>query len=48
LAPGAGTRKFTRRLLETGSRLIAAEPVAATRVKFAAALPQLDTRSETP
>ncbi|WP_028224364.1 class I SAM-dependent methyltransferase [Paraburkholderia ferrariae] len=41
---GAGTGKFTRRLVETGASVIAIEPVAAMRAKLAAALPQVDVR----
>ncbi|WP_322029697.1 class I SAM-dependent methyltransferase [Paraburkholderia sp. J76] len=44
---GAGTGKFTRRLLETGAHVIAVEPVAAMRAKLAAALPEVDTRAGT-
>ncbi|MEM5312784.1 methyltransferase domain-containing protein [Paraburkholderia sp. JHI869] len=44
---GAGTGKFTRRLVETGSHVIAVEPVAAMRAKLAAALPEVDTRAGT-
>jgi len=39
---GAGTGKFTPRLLETGARVIAVEPVAAMRGKLSAALPQVE------
>ncbi|TDV38249.1 methyltransferase family protein [Paraburkholderia caballeronis] len=39
---GAGTGKFTRRLVDTGAHVIAAEPVAAMRDKLAAALPQVE------
>jgi SAM-dependent methyltransferase len=38
---GAGTGKFTPRLLETGARVIAVEPVAAMRDKLSAALPDV-------
>ncbi len=41
---GAGTGKFTRRLLDTGARVIAVEPVAAMRVKLAAAASLADVR----
>lgn len=44
---GAGTGKFTRRLAETGARVIAVEPVAAMREKLASALPQVDVREGT-
>ncbi|MEN5090658.1 methyltransferase domain-containing protein [Pseudomonas protegens] len=37
---GAGTGKFTRRLLATGAQVIAVEPVAAMRARLAAALPE--------
>jgi SAM-dependent methyltransferase len=36
---GAGTGKFTERIVATGARLTAVEPVAAMRAQFAAALP---------
>lgn len=36
---GAGTGKFTRRLLATGADIIAVEPVAAMRAELAAACP---------
>lgn len=39
---GAGTGKFTRRLLTTGARVIAVEPVAGMRNKFAADLPDVE------
>jgi SAM-dependent methyltransferase len=39
---GAGTGKFTRRLLATGARVIAVEPVAAMRQRLAADLPEAD------
>lgn len=38
---GAGTGKFTARLLETGAQVIAVEPVLQMREKLANALPQL-------
>ncbi|MBP0595436.1 class I SAM-dependent methyltransferase [Paraburkholderia sp. LEh10] len=44
---GAGTGKFTPRLVETGARVIAIEPVAQMRAKIAAALPQVDVREGT-
>lgn len=40
---GAGTGKFTRRLVDTGAHVIAAEPVAAMLAKLSTALPQVDT-----
>ena len=40
---GAGTGKFTRRLLATGARIIAVEPVAAMRDRLAADLPEVET-----
>jgi SAM-dependent methyltransferase len=39
---GAGTGKFTPRLLETGAHVIAVEPVEKMLDKLAAALPQVD------
>ena len=36
---GAGTGKFTRRLLETGAQVLAVEPVAAMREQLAGKLP---------
>ncbi|WP_109477761.1 class I SAM-dependent methyltransferase [Paraburkholderia sp. C35] len=44
---GAGTGKFTPRLVETGATVIAVEPVAQMREKLAAALPQVDVREGT-
>ncbi|WP_199588701.1 class I SAM-dependent methyltransferase [Paraburkholderia caribensis] len=44
---GAGTGKFTPRLVETGAGVIAVEPVAQMREKIAAALPQVDVREGT-
>ena len=41
---GAGTGKFTRRLLETGATVIAVEPVAAMRAQLHAVLPQVEVR----
>jgi SAM-dependent methyltransferase len=38
---GAGTGKFTRRLLETSADVVAIEPVAAMRSRLAADLPQV-------
>jgi len=46
---GAGTGKFTPRLLATGARVIAVEPVAAMRAKLHASLPHvqaLDGRAD--
>lgn len=39
---GAGTGKFTRRLLATGARVIAVEPVAAMRQRLSADLPEVE------
>jgi SAM-dependent methyltransferase len=39
---GAGTGKFTRRLLATGARVIAVEPVAGMRAKLSADLPEVE------
>lgn len=39
---GAGTGKFTRRLLATGARVIAVEPVAGMRAKLTADLPEIE------
>jgi SAM-dependent methyltransferase len=44
---GAGTGKFTPRLLETGAQVIAVEPVAEMRNKLAAAFPQVETLAGT-
>ncbi|MBN3767755.1 class I SAM-dependent methyltransferase [Burkholderia sp. Ac-20365] len=44
---GAGTGKFTPRLIETGAHVIAVEPVAQMREKITAALPQVDAREGT-
>lgn len=44
---GAGTGKFTRRLVDTGAHVIAAEPVAAMLAKLAASLPQVQTLAAT-
>ncbi len=41
---GAGTGKFTRRLLATGAKVIAVEPVRAMRARLTAELPDLDMR----
>src|ERR1700754_5087682 len=39
---GAGTGKFTPRLIATGASVIAIEPVATMRAKLAAALPEVE------
>ncbi|CDG82969.1 class I SAM-dependent methyltransferase [Janthinobacterium agaricidamnosum] len=39
---GAGTGKFTPRLVATGARVIAVEPVGQMRAKLSAALPQVE------
>ncbi|PLZ02586.1 SAM-dependent methyltransferase [Burkholderia sp. WAC0059] len=39
---GAGTGKFTRRLLDTGARAIAVEPVAAMRERLRGTLPEVE------
>ena len=39
---GAGTGKFTRRLLATGAQVIAVEPVPAMRQRLASDLPELE------
>ncbi|CAH2771766.1 MAG: SAM-dependent methyltransferase [uncultured Caballeronia sp.] len=44
---GAGTGKFTPRLISTGAKVIAAEPVAAMLGKLSAALPQVETHAGT-
>ncbi len=44
---GAGTGKFTPRLLATGANVIAVEPVAQMLQKLAAALPQVKTLADT-
>lgn len=44
---GAGTGKFTPRLIGTGARVIAVEPVAAMLGKLSAALPQVETHAGT-
>jgi SAM-dependent methyltransferase len=44
---GAGTGKFTPRLIETGARVIAVEPVAGMLEKLAASFPQVDARPGT-
>jgi SAM-dependent methyltransferase len=44
---GAGTGKFTPRLVETGARVIAVEPVDTMRAKLAAAQPAVDVRKGT-
>jgi SAM-dependent methyltransferase len=41
---GAGTGKFTPRLIETGAQVVAVEPVATMRAQLSAALPQVDVR----
>ncbi|WP_438390954.1 class I SAM-dependent methyltransferase [Caballeronia sp. DA-9] len=41
---GAGTGKFTPRLIETGAHVIAIEPVAGMLEKLIATLPQVDAR----
>ncbi|RYE10881.1 MAG: class I SAM-dependent methyltransferase [Hyphomicrobiales bacterium] len=40
---GAGTGKFTRRLVSSGARVIAVEPAAAMREKLTADLPGIET-----
>lgn len=42
---GAGTGKFTPRLLETGAKVVAVEPVAPMLAKLTAAWPQVEARS---
>ena len=44
---GAGTGKFTPRLLETGATVIAVEPVEQMRGKLSAALPQVEALAGT-
>lgn len=44
---GAGTGKFTPRLIETGATVIAVEPVDAMRAKLVETLPQVDARAGT-
>ena len=44
---GAGTGKFTPRLIATGARVIAVEPVAAMREKLSATLPHIETLAGT-
>lgn len=44
---GAGTGKFTPRLVETGAQVIAIEPVAQMRSKLSDALPEVDARAGT-
>jgi len=44
---GAGTGKFTPRLVATGAQVIAVEPVASMRAQLAAALPQVEVREGT-
>ena len=44
---GAGTGKFTPRLLETGAQAIAVEPVPQMLEKLSAALPQVKTLAGT-
>lgn len=44
---GAGTGKFTRRLLETGARVAAVEPVEAMRTRLAGACPEVECRAGT-
>lgn len=44
---GAGTGKFTPRLLETGAQVIAVEPVPQMLEKLSAALPQVKTLAGT-
>jgi SAM-dependent methyltransferase len=39
---GAGTGKFTRRLLATGAKVIAVEPVAAMRERLTSDLPEIE------
>ncbi|SAK54268.1 biotin biosyntehsis-like protein [Caballeronia pedi] len=44
---GAGTGKFTPRLVQTGARVIAVEPVDSMRAKLAAALPDVEALAGT-
>ncbi|BBU29305.1 hypothetical protein BTHE68_30390 [Burkholderia sp. THE68] len=44
---GAGTGKFTPRLVQTGARVIAIEPVDSMRAKLAAALPGVEALAGT-
>ncbi|MFI8416038.1 methyltransferase domain-containing protein [Serratia sp. NPDC078593] len=44
---GAGTGKFTPRLLDTGAQVIAVEPIAQMVEKLSAALPQVQTLTAT-
>ncbi|WP_406698763.1 methyltransferase domain-containing protein [Singulisphaera sp. Ch08] len=44
---GAGTGKFTPRLVETGARVIAVEPIAEMLSKLAAAWPQVEALAAT-
>ncbi|KQR73776.1 SAM-dependent methyltransferase [Burkholderia sp. Leaf177] len=44
---GAGTGKFTPRLIDTGAQVIAVEPVAGMLQKLAASFPQVDARAGT-
>ncbi|WP_250514848.1 class I SAM-dependent methyltransferase [Caballeronia sp. INDeC2] len=44
---GAGTGKFTPRLVQTGARVIAIEPVDSMRAKLAATLPDVQTLAGT-
>src|ERR1700760_4082943 len=44
---GAGTGKFTPRLVQTGARVIAVEPVDTMRAKLASALPGVEALAGT-
>src|ERR1044072_2559616 len=44
---GAGTGKFTRRLLETGAAVVAVEPVAAMRERLSRELPKVSALAGT-
>jgi SAM-dependent methyltransferase len=44
---GAGTGKFVPRLVSTGARILAIEPVAAMRAEFAARFPAVELRDGT-